>query len=597
MEPQASVLRLAANFSVLDEDRTYPQQCWECLRTGFQSIIQRPDLETWTSFVNLVVDFPGRVAAIYRETYPADYFSQLCDLLLTPAWLQTLSTDSQTRVLAILNRLLLLSKEVAIASALLRQPSEPYFRLLLPRVSPVERLLLALVKSSPSSVPLLVPTDCPDLSRALLTFVPIRIRIGSQTLAEEVRSVFTPYGSPVEYIAREWSHSRFVQRLDEVQNRSLTLLLHAYRDTFTTQLLPVLAEGVQLRLGCSNCEFHRSGLVTPKQLIAATLSPTLAPALPSADHIQCSITDYCSPAPLSDSDDEESDSEQPTAVTPYLSDLVESLDCDSKQRTERAIDSAASLIAENLDELDVEGERLAETLLKAQNSFALEGFEERKEAALVALATVRPQMMLQRLGKRLLEEGDGSRLLALSVLLKAAEALSKPETSVPVTRLKPANTSKTRYFHIPKPEFSFSTPFTKLYSGFFEVVLQLLERRVSKDVGASGLRVLARLLELAVHIRSPEVTRAAVYCLHSCVSGLSREWEEAAAALVLLDRALACLLAPEAWEQHLAQTLADYPSLSCDLVVLQRSLEDLRQPGLRPAAEALAGKLRALQCI
>jgi len=597
MEPQASVLRLAANFSVLDEGKACPQQCWEDLRGGLHSIIQLPDLETWASFVNLVVDLPGRVAATYREVYPAGYFSELCDLLLTPAWLQSLSTDSQARVLTILNRLLLLSKEAAIASALLRQPNEPCFRLLLPRFSPVERLLLALVKSSPSSVPLLVPADCPELSRALLTFVPIRIRIGSQTLAEELRGVFAHYGCPVEYIAREWSHSRFVQRLDEVQNRSLTLLLHAYRDALTTQLLPVLAEGVQLRLACSNSEFHRSGLVTPKQLLAATLSPTLAPTLPSADHIQCSIEDYCSPAPLSDSDDEDSDAEQPVTVTPYLSDLIESLDCDSKARTERAIGCAASLIMENLDELDVEGGRLAETLLKAGNGFALEGFEERKEAALVALAIVRPEMMLQRLGKRLLEEGDGSRLLVLSVLLKAAEALSKPETSAPVARLKPANTSKTRYFHTPKPEFAFSTPFTKLYSSFFEVVLQLLERRVSKDVGATGLRMLARLLELAAHIRSPEVTRAAVYCVHSCVSSLSREWEEAAAALVLLDRALTCLVAPEAWEQHLAQTLVDYPSLSSDLAVLQRSLEDLRQPGLRPVAEAIAGKLRVLQFI
>lgn len=592
MEQQGCVLRLAESFSLQDEGKVYPQQCWETLKSALHSIVEQPDPEIWASFVNLIVDFPGRVASIYQEEYPVGYFPQLCALLLTPAWLQSLSVDSHNRMKGILSRLLLLSKETAIAAALLLHPSEPCFRVLLAGLSPVEKLLLALIKSSPSSVPLLVPTESPELSRKLLTFVPIRIRIGSQAHAEELRGIFTHYGSPVEYVAREWSHVHFVKRLDEVQNRSLTLLLHAYKDTLTAQLLPILAEGVQLRLACSNPEFHRSGL-----LLAAILAPSLAPSLPASDHIQCSIEDYCSPGPQSDSDDEENDTEQPVAVTPYLSDLIESLDCDSKERVERAICSAASLVAENLDELDVEGARLAETLLKTGNRFALEAYEEKKEAALVALATVRPEMMLESLGKRLLEDGDSSRFLALSVLLKAAEVLSKPETSAPVARLKPANTSKTRYFHLPKPEFTFTTPFVRLYPQFFEKVLKLLERKVSNEVGARSLRVLARLFELAAHIRSPDVTRAAVYSLRNCVLSLNREWEEAAAALVLVDRVLVCLVAPEAWEEHFTQTLADYPSLSSDLAALLRSLEALRQPGLQPAAEALAGKLRVLQLI
>lgn len=589
MEQQACVLRLAASFSLQDEHKECPRQCWEILKSALHSIIEQPNPEIWASFVNLIVDFPGRVASIYQEEHPVGYFTHLCALLLTPVWLQTLSTDSHTRVKGILNRLLLLSKEGAVAAALLLHPSESCFRVLLSSLSPVEKLLLALIKSSPSSVPLLVPTE---LSRKLLTFVPIRIRIGSQAQAEELRGVFTHYGSPVEYVAREWSHVHFVKRLDEVQNRSLTLLLHAYKDTLTAQLLPILAEGVQLRLACSNPEFHRSGL-----LLAAILSPALAPALPASDHIQCSIEDYCSPGPQSDSDDEENDTDQPIAITPYLSDLIESLDCDSKERVERAVCSAASLVAENLDELDVEGPRLAETLLKTGNRFALEGFEEKKEATLVALTTVRPQMMLEVLGKRLLEDGDSSRFLALSVLLKAAEVLSRPETSAPAPRLKPANTSKTRYFHLPKPEFTFTTPFVRLYPQFFEKVLRLLEKKVSNEVGARGLRLLARLFELTAHIRSPDVTRAAVYSLHTCVLSLNREWEEAAAALVVVDRVLACLVAPEAWEEHFTQTLADCPSLSSDLAALLRSLEALRQPGLQPAAEALAGKIRVLQLI
>lgn len=265
-QSQQTVLALAARFTAEDEERHHPQLCWQRLSAGLAEIVQNAEVETWASFENLLVDFPGRVASVYGAPYPAQYFPTICQILLNAQWLGSLSRESLSRVQSIVQRLLTLGKEAAVAAALACQDPSPQLQAFILQLAPIDRLVLALVKTHTECFPKLIPTANAPILRSLTTFVPLRIRVTTLETAENLQKLISLYGSAVPYIAREWSHPLFTKRQDEFANRSiihsgLTLLLYAVRSELSEELLPIVAEGIQARLASPVAEFHNSGLV------------------------------------------------------------------------------------------------------------------------------------------------------------------------------------------------------------------------------------------------------------------------------------------------------------------------------------------------
>lgn len=248
-----------------------------------------------------------------------------------------------------------------------------------------------------------------------------------------------------------------------------------------------------------------------------------------------------------------------------------------------------------MDELDVEAPRLAETLLKVENTFNLPRFEEARFEALVSLTALRPSLLLPELRRRVGEAGGRSQLLVLRVLEDSATALGR----VNPVRTQPRKrepTAKTRYFRTSKAPTGASTRFAQFHGPFLQVALDLFLNALSAEVFASGALTLCKLIALSAHLRSQELTRALVYSLRNCVRpGLRRtERECITASLQLLDSVLRQLVSADDWQSALASVLHDYPALRDDLSAILVSLDQLQLPGLEQTVAGIAAKVQVL---
>ena len=127
--------------------------------------------------------------------------------------------------------------------------------------------------------------------------------------------------------------------------------------------------------------------------------------------------------------------------TVYLKDLLLGFRSESKERFKQAMDTCEDLIKREPEDLDMNCEELSEILLKIDDKFDLEKFEENINKSLVALTIVLPEKMSIILSKRFFSEECGlkQKFEILKVLENSIESISnykiKTSTINPLNKL------------------------------------------------------------------------------------------------------------------------------------------------------------------
>ena len=128
----------------------------------------------------------------------------------------------------------------------------------------------------------------------------------------------------------------------------------------------ILFPGIQQRLSSNISEISNSGLVLFIQVIASRVGQLMN----SKEIIEFTIEDYINKKEYSENEasDEEKEMYNKRKIY-YIEDMMQGLLSKDRDKLINSLKAASELILQNLSDLDLYLERLAEVLLKIENSF------------------------------------------------------------------------------------------------------------------------------------------------------------------------------------------------------------------------------------
>lgn len=266
-----------------------------------------------------------------------------------------------------------------------------------------------------------------------------------------------------------------------------------------------LFKGIQIRLSSSINEISNSGLVLNKQVIASRVGQLLN----SKEIIEYTISDYLKGNEYQDQTIETDDTRIEIHNIRYLEDLIQGLLSQNREKFINSLKSAPDLISEELSDLDLLFERLAEVLLKIENAFDYQSFEECRFKSLVSLGCLRPSIICDIFMSRLKDTGcsTSGKLLVYDLIREISRKLSSPQNpaqSAPLNN-KPSKyqaiherlKSKTKRF-VSKPRpLNLGTPnlFYSHFEKYCSGVLASITWNISYLLVSKGIYTLSEIIE------------------------------------------------------------------------------------------------------
>jgi hypothetical protein len=373
--------------------------------------------EEWNSYKRHLLKWPDRVAGLGPK-----YFDFLAEKILTS---DLSKPDQFEKTVDFFNSLLRLRKTDCILKSLKKVDIETRGKIS-EKFDPKSVFVLSLFKNSTSSefcTFFQLPDE--DFEKVICFHLPFKVKAISDV--EKLVFILRFYKvtkKSLESVLKVWSEEEFL--ISSLwHNKPLTVFIHS----LMTKDLPsssttLLYKGIQNRLSSNNQEIALSGLVIFNQVIASRVGQLLD----SDEIMKYSIDDYLKGKQAENSEDEDNSEEQVPAKVNYLEEVLNSLVSADRERFLAGFESCPEIILEELVDLDLHFEKLAEILMKLENKFAVTRFEEKRFQAIVNLTFVRPKEMAEVLVERVKKNcSTGDFLMVLDVFRETSRKLANFE--------------------------------------------------------------------------------------------------------------------------------------------------------------------------
>ena len=256
------------------------------------------------------------------------------------------------------------------------------------------------------------------------------------------------------------------------------------------------------------------------------------------------------------------------------------------------MDSCASLVLQELEDLDLFLYQLAESLMKLDNKFSVAGFEDKRFNALVSLCFVRPAEMVEVLIARIDKKCSiGDFVLVMDVLKESSRKLANVEEKVERTekverskyyviheRLK----KKTKRFFIRPKKENLTT--RNLFLPFFEIwvgkVLGVLNEKLGHIEISKIFYTLGELIENTGGTCDIKVVQQCVYIIKSLKPFISSPKREISESSIYLLINISTKLDNSPLLSNFESILQDLHEISLSLEKVCPELQDLATKAL-----------------
>ena len=348
----------------------------------------------------------------------------------------------------------------------------------------------------------------------------------------------------------------------------------------------ILFPGIQQRLSSNISEISNSGLVLFIQVIASRVGQLMN----SKEIIEFTIEDYINKKEYSENEasDEEKEMYNKRKIY-YIEDMMQGLLSKDRDKLINSLKAASELILQNLSDLDLYLERLAEVLLKIENSFDVLSFEEHRFSSVVALMVTKPLEMCDILIKRLSDRGCSiaGKLLVLDVIREASRKLSNP----PDQEKAVVKEKKSKYYEIqqrlikktrrfaskPKP---FNPGKANLFFPYFEMycsgIIQTLNDKMHYLILTKGIYTLSELIEYYGPSCNSIIINQCVYIIKNVIKPfISYNKREVVESVLILFIAVAQKLEFTDFAESFASVIEDLHDIGRKIEGLSGDMQDL----------------------
>lgn len=536
-------------------------QLTEFVTSNLSSLLSEQK-ELKDSIVPVILAIPDKLCNFYQfEVVPSSKF-----FLEVVSGLLQLDSSLFTQAKTIVDKILVRGKVHAFVSALKTAEANHFTQSLLIQVTPVSTLLFCMFRELSVHK---FTEYLPELFETQKIYLTSQLPFKNHPLdlAAKYTAIIKHYSLQnlaCSQITKQWSHPGFLKYSFCDKCKCQLVICEVLKDLveFSTdqETKERVMNGIRERL--ESGETQQRGMDLAQQLLGEAHEET----------------------------PQETTQETSETFTPYLEELVRSLQSSEKSRFLNAWNCLNKVLLEDLEELDLLFSELSDLVFKLPNAFQVDHFEEHRLESLSTLGYLRPKLMLETLQNRLQEGSVGTQLLAIEVTREVARKLANPPTvQVPRSAVKQRLHAKTRYFSSFKPKNTMEVP-NKFYPVFEDYSALIIKNTLPEShfmVKAKAIYVLSELVNYAGASRSVQIVRQCVYMLRYLVKPnlVSGKKEVVEACLILLSKICDKL-----------EDTEDYPGICNDLEETMQSVHTLPQDYQEFANKCLF-KLLSLQSL